>query len=125
MHRLTARILDVSDSFLNTNFPIYERFCVSPQPYYLNWFERSYPIVPITRYDGPFCLQFMNWIQEIKPSGRQCNRLLDAVVTILKYKKSTIDHVIYIKVFTYGRVSYITISTDGVINTTNNETAFP
>ena len=60
-----------------------------------------------------------------KSAGRQCNRLLDAVVTILKYKKSTIDHAIYIKVFNDVTVSYITVSTDDVLDTTNNETAFP
>ena len=36
MHRLTDRILDVSNSFHNTNVPIYEIVCVSPPPYYLN-----------------------------------------------------------------------------------------
>ena len=36
----------------------------------------------------------MNVIQGIKPSGRQYNGLLGAVVKILKYNKSTIDHAI-------------------------------
>ena len=66
----------------------------------------------------------MNIIQVTKPSGRQWNSLLDVVVTIIKYKKSTIDHAIYIKVFTDGTVSYLTVSTDDVLDTTNNETAF-
>ena len=64
----------------------------------------------------------MNAIQGTKPAGRQWNRLLDAVVTLLKYKKSTIYHAIYIKLFTDGTVSYLTVSTDDVLNTTNNET---
>ena len=67
----------------------------------------------------------MNGIQGTKPSGRQWNRLLDAVVTILKYKKSTIDHAIYIKVFSDGTVSYLTVSIDDVLNTTNIENASP
>ena len=66
----------------------------------------------------------MNWIQGKKPAGRQWNRLLDAVVTIIEYKKSKIDHAIYIKVFDDETVSYLTISTDDVLNTNNNETAF-
>ena len=41
----------------------------------------------------------MNGIKGKKLSGHQWNRLLDAVVTVLKYKESTIDHAIYIKVF--------------------------
>ena len=94
MHRLTARILDVSNAFQNTNVPIHERVCVSPPPYYLNWFEISYPNVPLNQGDGPFYLQCMNGIQGTKTSGRQWNRLLDAVVAIIKYKKSTIDHAI-------------------------------
>ena len=98
MHRLTSIILDVSNAFKNTNVPIHERFCVSPPPYYLDWFEISYPNVPLNRDDGVFCLHNMNVIQGTKPAGRQCNRLLDAVVTIFEYKKSTIDHAIYIKV---------------------------
>ena len=109
MHILTDIILDVSNAFQNKKIPIHERFCVSPPPYYLDWFERSYPNVPLNRYDGPFCLQCMNVILGTKPAGRQWNRLLDAVVTILEYKKSTIDHDIYIKVFDDGTVSYLTV----------------
>ena len=36
----------------------------------------------------------MNGIQGKKPSGKKWNRLLNAVVTILKYKKITIDNAI-------------------------------
>ena len=67
----------------------------------------------------------MNWIQGGKTAGRQWNILLDSVVTINKYNKSTIYHAIYIEFFTNGTVSYLTVSTDDVLNTTNNETAFP
>ena len=67
----------------------------------------------------------MNGIQGTKPAGRQWNRLLDAMVKIIDYKKSTIDHAIYIKVFDDGTVSYLTVSTDDVLNTTNNENVFP
>ena len=67
----------------------------------------------------------MNGIQGTKPAGIQCNILLDAVVTVLKYKKSIIDHAIYIKFFTDGTVSYLTVSTYDVLNNINNDTAFP
>ena len=65
----------------------------------------------------------MNRIQGTKPSKRKWNQLLDEVVEIIKYNKSTIDHAIYIKVFSDVTVSYITVSND-VLNTTNNETSF-
>ena len=125
MHRLTARILYVSNAFQNKNVPIYERVFVIPPPYYLDWSEISYPNVPLNQDDGPFCLQCMNRIQGTKPAGRQWNRLLDAVVTIINDKNSTLDHAICIKVFTDGTVSYLTVSTDDVINTTINKTEFP
>ena len=67
----------------------------------------------------------MNGIQVTKPAGLQWNRLLDSVVTIIKYKKSAIDHAIYIKVLSYGTLSYLTVSIDDIINTNNNETSFP
>ena len=70
MHRLTARILDVSNAFQNRNIPIHERVCVSTPPYYLDWFERFYPNFPLNRDDDPFFLQCMNGIQGAKPSGR-------------------------------------------------------
>ena len=124
MHRLTARIFDVSNAFQNTNVPIHERVCVSPS-YYLDWFEISYPNVTLNKDDGPFCIQCMNGIKGTKPAGLQWNRLLDAVVTIIKYKKSAIDHDIYIKAFFDGTLYYLTVSTGDVINTTNNETSFP
>ena len=66
----------------------------------------------------------MNGIQVTTLSGQQCNRLLDAVVTIPKYIIITIDHVIYIKAFFGGTVSFIRVSYDDAINTTNNETVF-
>ena len=124
MHRLAAIILDVNNAFQNKNVPIHERVCVSPPPYYLDWFERSYPNVPLNRDDGPFFLQCINGIQGTTPAGRQQDILLGAVVTILEYKKSTIDHAIYINPFDDVTVYYLTFSTDDVLNTTNNENAF-
>ena len=56
---------------------------------------------------------------------KKWNRLLDEVVTILKYKNNTIYHAIYIKDSNDGTVSYLTVSTADVLNTNNNETAFP
>ena len=125
MHRLTYGILDVSNAFQNKKFPIHYRIFFSPPPYNINWFEISYPNVSLNRDDGPFFPPCMNGIQGTKPAGQQWNILLDAVVTILKYKKITIYHAIYIKVFTDVTVSYLTVSTDDVLNTTNNETEFP
>ena len=98
MHRLNTRILDVIIVFQNTNIRVHEIFYVCPPPYYLGQFGISYPNVPLNQYEGPFCLQYMNGIQEKNPDGRQWNQLLDAVVTIIKYKKSTIDNSIYIRV---------------------------
>ena len=89
------------------------------------WFERLYLNVPLNPDDSPFILQFTNRIQVTKPAGRQCNRLLNAVVKIIKYIKIKIDHAIYINVFYDGTVSYTTFSTDDILNTTNNETEFP
>ena len=57
MHRLTARVLYVSNLFQNTNVPIHEIVCVSPPPYYIYLFEISYTNVPLNQYYGPFCIQ--------------------------------------------------------------------
>ena len=124
MHRLTARSLEVGNAFQNKNVPIHERVYVSPPTYYIDWFERPYPNVPLNRDYGPFYLQCMNVIQGTNPAVIQWNIFLYAVVTIRNYKKITIYHAIHIKVFTYGTVSYLTISTDDVLNTTNNENEF-
>ena len=125
MHIITATILDVSDSFQNTNLTIHKRLYVSPPPYYLDWFEKYYPNVSLNRDEGPFCLQCMNGIQGKTPAGQQCNKLLDAVVTILKYNKNTIDHAIYINVSSDFTVSYPMVFTYDVLNAINNETVFP
>ena len=124
MHRLNDRILDVSNEFQNTNDPIHDRVCVIPPPYYLSWFGISHPNVTLNRDNDPFCLHCTNGIQGTKSVGRQWNRLLDTVITILKYKKRKIDHAIYIKVFADGTVSYITVSIDNFLNTTNNDNTF-
>lgn len=47
------------------------------------------------------------------------------VVTILKYNKTTIDHAIYINVLYGGTISCLTVSTNYIINNTNNKTDFP
>ena len=59
-------------------------------------------------------------IQGTKPAQKQCNQLLYAVVAIPKYKKSTIYRSIQIRVFSDGTVSYLTLSTDNILDTTNN-----
>ena len=63
----------------------------------------------------------MNGIWGTKPYVQKLNRLLNSVVTIIKYNKSIIDSVVYIKVFSDGTVSYLTIFTVDVLNTSNNE----
>ena len=125
INMLTAMILDVSNASKNKSFTINEIVCVSPPPYCLDWFEISYPNVPLNPYEGPFFLQCMTAIQGTKSAGQQRNRLHEEVVPVLKYNKSAIDHAIYIKIFYDGKVSYITVSTYDVLNNTNNETAFP
>ena len=56
-------------------------------------------------------MKFINGIQGTNPHGRQWNQILDAVVTIIKYKKSTTNNEMYIP-------SYLTVSTDDMLNTT-------
>ena len=75
--------------------------------------------------DGLVFLEFVYRIQGTNSRGRQWNKLLDTVVTILKYKISIIDHSIYINVFSGGNVYYLTLHTDVVLDNNNNETAFP
>ena len=67
----------------------------------------------------------MNGIKGTNPAGIQLNPLLDEVVTILKYNKITIDHAIYIKVLSDWTLSCLTVSSGGVLNATDNDTAIP
>ena len=56
MDILTSGILDLSNSFHNTNVNIHEIFYVIPPLYYLEWFEKSYPNVPLNLDESKFCL---------------------------------------------------------------------
>ena len=56
-----------------------------------------------------------------KTSWKNCNRLLDTVVTIVNYRKRTFDHDVYIKAFFYVTVYYLTVCTDDVIKNINDE----
>ena len=47
MHRLIAKILDASNSFRNKNGPILNISCVIPPTYYLEFFEKLYPSIPL------------------------------------------------------------------------------
>ena len=71
----------------------------------MEWFDKNHNIIPINRHDIRFCLQYMNGRQGTKQSGIQWNILLEAVVTVMKYKKITIDNAIYIKIFSDKTVS--------------------
>ena len=52
-------------------------------------------------------------------------QIIDLVVAIMIYKKIAIDNSVYINIFSGETVSYLTVSTDDVLNTTNNETSTP
>ena len=124
MHRLTDRIVDVSNIFQNTNVPIHERVCVSPPPYYIDWFERSYPNVPLNRDDGTFCLQCMNGIQgkiHLEDNG------IDSLMQWSQFLSIRRAQFIMLSTskFFWWKVSYLTVSNDDVLNTTNNENSFP
>ena len=67
----------------------------------------------------------MNIIQGKKPYGWQWNILLDSMMTIIKYKKSTFYHAIYIKVLSDVTVAYLIVSTGDILNISNNDTEFP
>ena len=60
------------------------------------------------------------WNSGGNPAGQQCNRLLDAVVKIIKYKIGIIEHAIYIKVLSDRDVSHLTVPTDVVLNNSKN-----
>ena len=124
MNILSYSILYVSNEFQITNVSIHERVCVSTPPYYLDWVETSPPKFSLNKDDGPFFLLGANGIHGTKPSGRQWNIPLDSMVMILKYKKRIVNNDINIKVLSDGTVSYLTVSTDDVLSTTNNETSF-
>ena len=78
-------MLDISNAFQTANSPIPEIVCVSQPPHYLDWFETFHPNVPINWDKNDSCLQFMNGIKGNKPEGQKWNKLLGAVVTIMKY----------------------------------------
>ena len=60
MRRLTSSTLNVSNIGQNTNVPIHEIVCVSSPSYFLDWFEISYPNVPLNIDEVTFCIQCMN-----------------------------------------------------------------
>ena len=61
------------------------------------------------------------WNQGGKPAVLKYNRLNGSVVKIPKYKNITIYHAIYIKLFSDGNFSYLTVYTYDVLSTTNNK----
>ena len=77
MHRLTARILDVSNEFQNINVPIHERVCISPPPYYLDWFERSNHNAPLNQDDDPF---FFNLSRKFKEQNHLEENLIESLI---------------------------------------------
>ena len=52
-----------------TQSVIVERVCVIPPIYYMDYCEKYYLHVTLNWDDGPFFLQFINWIQGKNPAG--------------------------------------------------------
>lgn len=77
---MQTTVLDVKNAFQNTNVPACKHMHISLPPYYLEWFRKVYPNVPVNPEDGPFCLQVMNSIQGTKPAGRQWYKTVDAML---------------------------------------------
>lgn len=100
---------------------------ITPPPFYLDWFERSYPNIPIDRREGPFCLQVMNSIQGTKPAGRTWYQLLDKFLVIkLKCIRNLVDLGLYSKYWKDGKdeLSIITLSTDDMLQSFDNEAVY-
>ena len=64
------------------------KYFFSSLEYYLLWIAKYYPYVTPNWDTNTFCIQYMNGIQVTNPEGQKWNQLLDAVVKIIKYKKS-------------------------------------
>ena len=59
IHRLNSSIWDISNDFQNKHFPINERFCVIPPPYYLDCYEKYHLNSHFNLDYVHFCLQCM------------------------------------------------------------------
>ena len=100
--------MDVSNALQNINVTIHERVCAIPPLYYLDWFEISYPNFTLNQDDGTFTLKYTNGIQGKNPSGRQWNRLLDEVVTVMKYKRIVMESALrYFQMVLYPISQYL------------------
>jgi hypothetical protein len=92
-------IIDVKNAFQNTMIPSGERQHLSLPPFYIHWFRRKYPLVPIEESkDNRYCIQTVNAIQGTKPAGRQWNDILTTVLTKLKFQRNHVDHGVFIYV---------------------------
>ena len=63
----------------------------------------------------------MNGIKSNKLAGQHWNRLLDSVVKMITYKIITINHAIYVNLFSSSIWYYLTVSMDVVLNANNKD----
>ena len=63
----------------------------------------------------------MNGIKSNKPAGQHWNILLDSVVKMITYKIITINHAIYVNLFSSSIWYYLTVSMDVVLNANNKD----
>ena len=66
----------------------------------------------------------MNGVKGAKPEFRKWGRLLDAVLEQLQLSGSKIDHSIYVKVYPNGTISYLSVLTYQILQTTTNNYVF-
>ena len=72
---LVEIVLDVISSFQNTNVLINEQLCIISRQYYIEWFKRTYPYIPVIDKYGSLFIQSVDDIQGTKPTFHHWYRL--------------------------------------------------
>ena len=90
-HHITIGIVDVTNDFQNSLKDSYEREIIDCPPHYLSWFKFHFPNIHIQHSpDDHYAMDILHGMRGTKPSGLQCNTILN----LFLYSLGFINHAI-------------------------------
>ena len=95
-YHITIDIVHVTNAFHNALKDSFEREIIDCPPHYLSCFKFRLPNIHIEPApDGHYVMGIFHVMQGTKPSGLQCNTILNLVLSPLGFVKHAIDHALY------------------------------
>ena len=91
-------ITDIKNAFQTTLLHPSERIYLHLPPYYLQWFNETYPTHRLPPAKTIYILQSIHAVQGTKPAGRQWNDQITALFKTMGMKRNVTDNAVWVSI---------------------------